>query len=343
MARVLLYLMLILPLSSVGQQPRFISVEPGDSVQIQGLRGAGMRLRTAWSLNRKGNIKGGWTVQNKWLTLDEHDQLDVGTYSFDTAVFVPTFNPYFLTLNDSVRIPYRLPERDWVVYIARVEDTTRATAQPDTANILQGFIFRKYTGVGVQFDSLAFGIPAATSLPHDPQAFSPFGATQAGDTLYASFQVRGTKPSFVLDVNTGAPQWNKHLVDTLEVSPTWKRYELTFVAKYTEGGNRFDFNLGITLGEIEFRNVSLRRKPKPLPPPLPDPIDTVYIIQIDTVYLTDTITQTLRDTVTIVQRDTVEVEIFRTDTVTIRESIYLIQEINGIETKRLKITSDGRD
>ena len=91
------------------------------------------------------------------------------------------------------------------------QDTAPASTPPDdTANLLAGANWRHltYNAVG-DFESYGDTLLVAetSQVPgvyaHTPQIVAGGWTAEQGDSLYVSFQVRGTVSSFVLDINTG--------------------------------------------------------------------------------------------------------------------------------------------
>lgn len=251
---------------------------------------------------------------------------------------------------------YVLVDSVWEMhYVSDKADTTvlqnTITTQPvdvaeDTTNILKdltwGFI--KYSGVVADYVVDSSSIRAEVHVvpgvyAHTPQFVKDGWGAEVGDTMYVSFEVRGSMDSARLDINTGPDDWKTQHRYTIDIEPIWSIHEVEFVVQHTDSDNRFDFNVGWNTGWVELRNVSLRTQYVPYittPPtdtivvdsPTVDPpvADTVFITQVDTFFVpqVDTVFKEIEVTVTDTLRDTVTnyVDVFVVDT--LRDTIETI-------------------
>ena len=346
---------------TVLESPQTVSFQAGRGIvtydidgsrSVSGVAAAGYRI--SQELPQRGD----------WLTLRYYPQGEIQSDTLPVPMGDVAKVAYYM-----VRVP------------AEVDSSApEEPAPPDSTNLLDGLSWRHilYDAQGSFINNGDTLLRADTwQIPgvhaHTPQIVASGWEVEKGDSLYAQFQVRGTIEQFRLDINTGpvGPRsWAFHYSDTFPVTPTWTWHTAAFQAQYTDEDNRFDFNIGIDTGQVEFRNVSLTRfKPTNITSPdtsedvRPDPIspDTIYLTRVDTFYQVDTLYITELDTVeiveTIVERDTIQLPplppdtlyltrvdtLFRTVTDTLRDTlflkpdVYIIQEVEGKEVDRKKI------
>ena len=235
-------------------------------------------------------------------------------------------------LEDPIEIQ---PDSFYYLYLVRNEPPTNR----DSSNLLIGSWRHILYDAEGSFTNVADSFLTANTYktggrwPHTPQIVQSGFSTVEGEAMFLSFQARGNVDSLVVDINTGPTgeiAWAKHYVDTLALTTNWDWYYAAFTAKLDDSDNRLDFNLGLQAGEVQLKDITLSLKPPILPNPEPiDPIQNPPFPVTDTVFISRI------DTVELLRIDTVQVIV--RDTTIIKESLYFIQEIDGVETKRKQV------